>query len=61
MKDTIGKFDLQFDGTHFQLISKLTDCLAKDKCGIPQEKLKVKVGEWKAKDASSCNPNSGCC
>jgi hypothetical protein len=61
MKETIGKFDLQFDGTNFQLISKLTDCLAKDKCGIPPEKLKVKVGEWKAKVASSCNPNSGCC
>lgn len=61
MKETIGKFDLQFDGTNFQLISKLTDCLAKDKCGIPQEKLKVKMGEWKVKESSSCAPNSGCC
>ncbi len=61
MKDTIGKFDLQFDGNHFQLISKLTDCLAKDKCGIPPEKLKVKMGEWKVKDSSCCTPNSGCC
>ena len=44
MKDTIGKFDLDFDGTNFLLISKLTDCLAKDKCGIPAEKPKVKIG-----------------
>jgi hypothetical protein len=60
MKDTIGKFDLDFDGTNFLLISKLTDCLAKDNCGIPPEKTKVKIGEWKQKE-NSCNPNSGCC
>jgi hypothetical protein len=60
MKETIGKFDLNFDGTSFQLTSKLTDCLAKDKCGIPAEKLKVKMGEWKEK-TSCCTPNSSCC
>ncbi len=60
MKETIGKFDLNFDGTTFQLTSKLTDCLAKDKCGIPAEKLKVKMGEWKEK-TSCCTPNSSCC
>ena len=60
MSETIGKFDLDFDGTNFLLISKLTNCLAKDKCGIPPEKLKVKIGEWKAKE-TSCKPNSGCC
>jgi hypothetical protein len=61
MKETIGKFDLDFDGINFQLKSKLTDCLAKDKCGIPEEKPKVRLGEWKPKDASSCTPESGCC
>lgn len=60
MKDTIGKFSLDFDGINFLLISKLTNCLAQDKCGIPSEKPKVKIGEWKSK-ASSCEPNSGCC
>ncbi|WP_320814890.1 DUF6428 family protein [Flavobacterium sp.] len=60
MKDTIGKFDLDFDGANFLLTSKLTDCLAKDNCGIPVEKQKVKIGEWKQKE-NSCNPNSGCC
>ena len=61
MKETIGKFGLEFDGTNFQLKSKLTDCLAKDNCGIPAEKLKTKIGEWKPKNASSCTPDSGCC
>jgi hypothetical protein len=61
MKDTIGKFTLDFDGSHFQLISKLTDCLAKDNCGIPTDKLKVKIGEWKPKAAAPCSPDSGCC
>ena len=61
MKETIGKFSLDFDGTNFLLISKLTDCLAKDKCGIPTEKPKVKIGEWKPKQTSCCTPDSGCC
>ena len=60
MKDTIGKFSLGFDGTNFLLISKLTDCLAKDNCGIPTDKIKVKIGEWKEK-ASCCTPDSNCC
>ena len=60
MKDTIGKFNLDFDGTHFLLKAKLTDWLAKDNCGIPTEKPKVKIGEWKQKE-NSCTPNSGCC
>lgn len=60
MKETIGKFNLEFDGTNFLLVSKLTDCLAKDNCGIAPEKLKVKIGEWKAKE-NNCIPGSGCC
>ncbi len=60
MKETIGKFNLDFDGENFLLIAKLTDCLAKDNCGIPMEKVKVNLGEWKEK-VNSCDPNSGCC
>ncbi|CAM4189141.1 MULTISPECIES: DUF6428 family protein [Flavobacterium] len=60
MAATIGKFDLDFDGKNFLLVSKLTNCLAKDKCGIPTEKPKVKIGEWKEKE-NLCSPNSGCC
>lgn len=59
MKDSIGKFGLEFDGTNFQLTSKITNCLAPDHCGIPESQI-PKPGQWKAK-ATSCSPNSGCC
>ncbi|MBF8150920.1 hypothetical protein ITJ86_13495 [Winogradskyella sp. F6397] len=59
--DTIGKYGLDFDGEHFLLTSKLTDCLAKDKCGIPEKKSKVKLSEIQKEAAPSCAPGSGCC
>ena len=40
--DTIGKYGLEFDGENFLFISKQTDCLAKDNCGVPKEKTKGK-------------------
>jgi hypothetical protein len=61
MKETIGKFSLGFDGTNFLLTSKQTDCLAKDNCGIPADKIKTKIGGWKPKETSCCTPDSGCC
>tara|TARA_R110002020_G_scaffold271085_2_gene486341 strand:- start:733 stop:1200 length:468 start_codon:yes stop_codon:yes gene_type:complete len=57
--ETIGKFGLDFDGTHFLLTTKQTDCLAKDQCGIPAEKPKKKLAEIQT--ANSCAPGSGCC
>jgi hypothetical protein len=56
--DTIGKYQLDFDGANFVLVAMLTNCLAKDKCGIPPEKLKVNLAEV---SAPSCKPGSGCC
>ncbi|WP_309613675.1 DUF6428 family protein [Flavobacterium sp.] len=61
MKDTIGKFSLDFEGTNFLLTSKETNCLAKDYCGIPAEKIKSKMGEWKEKETSCCTSDSNCC
>ncbi len=61
MGATIGKFSLDFDGTNFLLTSKQTDCLAKSNCGIPAEKIKTKIGEWKQKETSCCAPESNCC
>ena len=61
MKDTIGKFNIDFDGTNFLLTKKETNCLAKDHCGIPPEKMIVKIGEWQAKETACCTPNSNCC
>ncbi len=60
IKDTIGKFSLDFDGTNFLLTSKTTNCLAKDNCGIPVDKIKVKIGEWNEK-TTCCTPESNCC
>jgi hypothetical protein len=56
---TIGKYGLDFDGTNFLLTTKQTDCLAKDNCGIPEEKPKMKLSEIQVQN--SCAPNSGCC
>lgn len=57
--ETIGKFGLEYNGSQFLLTSKQTDCLAKDNCGIPAEKPKVKLSEMT--NSSSCTPGSGCC
>ena len=51
--DTIGKYGLAFDGTRFQLTPTQTDCLAKEKCGIPEESDETAE--------SNCDPSSGCC
>ena len=57
--DTIGKFGLDFDGTSFLLTSKQTDCLAKDNCGIPAAKPKVKLTDLSAEPC--CTPDGNCC
>ena len=57
--ETIGKFGLDFDGKNFLLTIKQTDCLAKDNCGIPSEKPKVKLSDLNAEP--SCAPSGTCC
>jgi Family of unknown function (DUF6428) len=59
--DTIGKYDLEFNGKVFVLKSKTTACLAQDACGIPSEKVKRNLSELKVNDGSSCTPGGGCC
>jgi hypothetical protein len=51
--DTIGKYHLDFSNGKFHLIRTLTDCLAKDKCGIPEPQVE--------ESSTSCAPGSGCC
>ncbi|SFJ35182.1 DUF6428 family protein [Olleya namhaensis] len=58
-EQTIQKFGLEFQNNSFQLTSLLTDCLAKDKCGIPEPKQKLKFSDIQA--GGSCAPGSGCC
>ena len=57
--ETIGKYDLDFDGKTFVLVSKQTACLASDSCGIPPEKLKRNLSEMT--NQNSCKPGGGCC
>lgn len=52
---TIGKYDLDFNGNDFVLQNKKTACLAQDQCGIPATKNE------KVKETSSCSPGAGCC
>lgn len=59
--ETIGKFDLDFDGHTFILKNKTTACLAEDACGIPVEKQRIKMGELQTKSETTCTPGGGCC
>lgn len=59
--ETINKFGVEFNGRNFVLTPKFTDCLAKDKCGIPQEQLMVNVVESVKPQGGCCTPGSGCC
>ena len=56
---TIQKFGLDFKNDSFYLTSMLTDCLAKDNCGIPESKQKLELSEIETKE--TCTPGSGCC
>lgn len=57
--DTIGKYALEFNGENFVLLSTTTACLASDSCGIPAEKMKVKLGD--ISNQNTCKPGGGCC
>lgn len=56
--NTIEKYDLELIGNHFHLVSTQTDCLAKDKCDIPE---KANQHAFQIVDTSGCTPGSGCC
>jgi hypothetical protein len=58
--ETIGKYDLGFNGKDFTLLNKQTACLAEDACGIPQEKQKIKTSDI-PNQTNSCTPGGGCC
>jgi hypothetical protein len=57
---TIGKYDLGFDGADFLLLAKQTDCLAKDNCGVPADKQKISLSELGRKTQSCCEPGKCC-
>jgi len=57
---TIETYALDFDNHRFILRKKLTDCLAKDNCGVPEksQKPRIKIGKL---SGGTCSPESGCC
>ena len=59
--ETIEKYSLEFTGKEFQLVSQFTDCLAKENCGIPLKKPKIKLSALQLADSQCSDPNSDCC
>jgi len=59
--ETIGKYELAFNGKNFVLHNKQTNCLAQDSCGIPTEKLKVNISQITSNISDCCTPGGGCC
>jgi len=61
--DTVGKYELGFNGTNFELVGTKTDCLATELCGIDAIKTKVKKSLATLGNAaeSCCTPGGGCC
>ncbi len=59
--DTIGKYGLAFNGSHFLLTPKQTDCLVKDSCGLSTEKPRFKLSALGQGEPGDCRPGSGCC
>ncbi|WPR71445.1 DUF6428 family protein [Flavobacterium sp. NG2] len=55
--ETIGKYDLDFDGKNFLLRNKQTACLAEDQCGLPKEKKETNPDT----QTSCCAPGGNCC
>jgi len=59
--DTIGKYHLGFENGVFFLETTLTDCLARNKCGIEEKpKKKVSLSDV-GKQSACCDPSTGCC
>ena len=56
--DTIGRYDLFYNGSIFVLVNKKTECLDEDKCVIPSQ---VVSSITDSESSSSCAPGSGCC
>lgn len=54
--DTIGKYNLDFNGKDFLLVSKSTACLASDNCGTNDNKSTNEL-----QTATACCTSTSCC
>jgi len=62
--DTIGKYNLEFNGMDFLLLTTKTDCLAKETCAIKPESEhsdRSKKHSVRQREMSVCIPGGGCC
>ena len=59
--ETISSFGIKHSLGHFIFENRYTDCLAKDKCGIPQYKQKKSLADLTPNNGSCCTPGGGCC
>ena len=59
--ETIGKYNLEFNGDHFLLTTKNTACLASDSCGESNGKTKIQLSELGKQESTCCSPAGGCC
>lgn len=60
--ETIGKYGLEIGQHGLLLTTKMTDCLAKENCGLPPTKQKVSLADLSLPVSSGgCAPGSGCC
>lgn len=59
--ETICTYGIQNSLGQFLFVNKFTDCLAKDKCGIPEYKTKKNLADLTPSNGSSCTPGGGCC
>ena len=61
-EQSIQKFGLDYQNGQFLLTSTQTNCLAKDKCGIPEKQLpKQKVQFADLNNEPCCSPDGNCC
>lgn len=56
--DTICKYNVEFNGDSFLLVSTKTACLAKEGCITPSTQLELKTAN---SNLGCCTPDSGCC
>ena len=59
--ETIGKYGLEVKDNYFLLSSLSTNCLAKEKCGVKEQKPKISLSSLSNKQDGCCAPNSACC
>ena len=58
--ETIGKYNLEYNGKNFVLLNTKTNCLASDSCGINEDQNPTNTNSENT-SMNSCTPGGGCC